>query len=67
MASSDTRRTIGSVVALRDNLSDLIIQYERLIGHFEKWHRESSRVRLAVLKLAHGSVEKLRVDFVGAD
>ncbi|MGB6676873.1 MAG: hypothetical protein WBE44_09305 [Terriglobales bacterium] len=29
-------------------------------GH-ETWHRESFRVRLAILKLAHGSVEKLRV------
>jgi hypothetical protein len=34
-------------------------------GH-EKWHRESSRVRLAVLKLAHGSVEKLRVHIEAA-
>jgi hypothetical protein len=32
----------------------------------ERWQRESSRVRLAVLKLAHGSVEKLRVHIEAA-
>ena len=42
-------------------ITALLSQY----GH-EKWHRESSRVRLAALKLAHGNAEKLQVHIEAA-
>lgn len=48
-------------IALRDFGSDSSLALAMLEEYgAEEWHREADRVRLAVLKVAAGSIEKLR-------
>jgi len=49
-------------VVRRDFPADRVPEVLAMLGEYgtEGWHRESDRVRLAVLKLAAGSLEMLR-------
>ena len=49
-------------IARRDFPDDRIADVMAMLAEYgtEKWHPEPARVRLAILKLANGSLEKLR-------
>jgi len=62
-----TRADVGRGVR-RDFPSDQIGKVMAMLGEYgtESWHSEPDRVRLAALKLAAGSLERLRYEIEGA-
>src|ERR1051326_3078754 len=63
VTSADVERIVR-----RDFPPDRIADVMAMLGEYggESWQREVDRVRLAVLKLAAGSVERLRHEIEGA-
>ncbi len=65
MSSQPTPKVTGADVGrvvCRDFPADNVKQVLSILGEYgvESWHRESDRVRLAVLKLAAGNMERIR-------
>jgi hypothetical protein len=63
VSSADVERIVR-----RDFPADRVAEVLGILNEYgqESWHREPDRVRLAVLKLASGSVERLRQEIDGA-
>jgi hypothetical protein len=63
VTSADVERIVQ-----RDFGSDHVTEVSAILDEYgrESWHREVHRVRLAALKLAAGSIERLRHELEGA-